>query len=97
MLIAFHRNQNFRTRKRLFDRWCAVWLRLVPLWIALRRRVNVVLCSITVSNAQLLVNLNTQHVRTIVTTVLIKLNRSGRRIPFEVSHFLPSVVVPSLI
>ena len=52
---------------------------------------------IAVGDAQLLIGLNTQDVRAVVATILIKLNRSCWRIPLEVAKLLPPVVVPSLM
>ena len=34
--------------------------------------MNVMLCRVTIGDAQLLVNLDTQHMRAIVTTILIE-------------------------
>ena len=78
MLIALYRNENLRASESLLNRRRSVWLRLVPLRIVFRGRMDVVLSRIAVSNLQLLVCLDAQHVWPVMTSVLIKRYRVGR-------------------
>ncbi len=72
VLVAFHRNQDLRTRKGLFDWRCTVRLSLIPLRIVFWLRVNIVLGWVAVSDTQLLISLNTQNMWPVVAAVLIE-------------------------
>ena len=83
VLITLHGNENLSASESLFNGRCSVWLGLVPLRIVFRSRVDVVLRRIAVSNLQLLVCLDAQHVWPVMAAVLIKrysVGRSGKRI-----------------
>src|SRR6266576_466404 len=86
MLVTFHGNQYFGTIERLFYRRCANPLALIPLRIVGRLRVNIVLGRIAICNIQLLSSHNSQDVRPIVASVLIKRDRCCRRCPAVVAN-----------
>src|SRR4026207_1620550 len=77
MLIAFHGNQHFSTRKGLFNGSRAVGLSLVPFGIALRRRMDVVLRRIAIRDRQLLVCLYSHNMRDVVASSLSRGHRGG--------------------
>src|ERR1051326_6069012 len=88
MLVALDGHQNFSAIEALLDWRRAVRLRLVPLGIVLRRPVNIVLRVIAIGDVDLLIRLHTQDVRSVMATILIELDRGGRRGPGVIGQLL---------
>src|ERR1700722_1232207 len=80
MNVALHRNE-LRLIVFRVDGGRAWWLRLVPLWVDFRKRVDVVRGLIVIVNLQLLGNLHRKNVRQILAALLVishSLRRRGR-------------------
>src|SRR6185503_18103431 len=91
MLVALDRNELFSATEGLLDWRRAISLSLVPFRIQFRCRVNVVLCSIAVGDADFLVDHYAQYVRRIVAAILIELDWSRRYRPAIVANLLTTV------
>src|SRR5450759_3916921 len=76
MNVALHRNELTFFIRHL-ERWRSVWLRLVPLGVQLRHRVDVVRGLVVIVDLQRLIHFHCRYVRDVLTPLLIIGRRLG--------------------
>src|SRR5215469_294456 len=84
MHVALHRDGNFLACEGVFHLG-AGWLRLIPLAVIRRHRMDVMRSGIVVHQLQLLISAHSHHVRLVHAALLFDDNRLARRIKLLIS------------